>query len=132
MLRALAPQVRVYAVQAENACAQHDAIKGGAPLTRRPLPTLADGLATGQTYERTFATLRDGLADVVLVSEAEIAEAMRMVMRTTHNLVEGAAAAAFAGVSKLRSQLAGKTVAVVASGGNVDQETLRRVLNAEI
>lgn len=132
VMRELAPHVRIYAVQAANASAQHDAIKAGAPLTRRALPTLADGLATSQTYDVTFEALREGLSGVVLVSEGEIAEAMRMVMRTTHNLVEGAAAAPFAALAKLRAELAGKTVAVVASGGNVDQATLRRVLNCEI
>jgi threonine dehydratase len=76
--------------------------------------------------------LREGLADVVLVSEAEIAEAMRLVMRTTHNLIEGAAATPFAALAKLRAELEGKTVAVVASGGNVDQATLRRVINCQV
>jgi threonine dehydratase len=132
VLRELAPHVKVYAVQAANAPAQHDSIKAGVRMGRRASPTIADGLATGSSYALTFDALREGLSDVVLVSEAEIAEAMRMVMRTTHNLLEGAAAAPFAALSKLRSQLQDKTVAVVASGGNVDQATLRRVLNHEL
>lgn len=92
---------------------------------------MADGLATGSTYDLTYEALCEGLADVVLVSEAEIAQAMRLVMRTTHNMVEGAAAAAFAGLQKFRATLRGATVAVVASGANVDQQTLRRVLEGE-
>ena len=132
VMRELAPHVQIFAVQAANAPAQHDSIKSREPQVRRPLPTIADGLATGGTYELTFGALRDGLTDVLLVTEAEIADAMRTVMRATHNLIEGAAAAAFAGARKLHDQLRGATVAVVASGANVDRETLARVLNHEI
>jgi threonine dehydratase len=57
---------------------------------------------------------------------------MRILMNTTHNLVEGAGAAGCAGLMKLRGPLQGKTVAIIISGGNVDQATLRRVLAGEI
>jgi threonine dehydratase len=73
-----------------------------------------------------------GLTACITVSEAEIAEAMRVTMRTTHNLLEGSAGAAFAGLWKLRDELAHKTVAVVLSGSNIDQAVLRRVLNEEV
>jgi len=53
---------------------------------------------------------------------------VRMLIRTTHNLAEGAGAAGLAGLVALREQLAGKTVAVVLSGSNIDAATLRRVL----
>ena len=66
------------------------------------------------------------------VDDGQIAAALRLLLRTTHNLPEGAGAAGLAGVFALREELAGQTVAVVISGGNIDQETLRRVLNREI
>jgi threonine dehydratase len=72
------------------------------------------------------------LAGFVTVSEQEIAAALRLYLRTTHNLVEGAAAAALAGLIRLREQLAGKTVALVLSGSNIDEVTLRRVLSGDI
>jgi threonine dehydratase len=68
----------------------------------------------------------------VTVTEAELAEAVRLAHRATHTLVEGAGAAGLAGLLKLRDTLAGKTVGVVFSGGNIDQATLRRVLAGEI
>lgn len=126
--KALAPHVPVYAVQAERAPAQYESIKAGRMVHVPARETLADGLATSTAYALTFDTLCRGLAGVVTVSEDEIAEAMRIVIRTTHNLLEGGAGAAFAGLWRLRSELAGKTVAVVLSGANVDQATLRRVL----
>jgi len=64
----------------------------------------------------------------VKVDEAELAAAVRMLLRTTHNLAEGAGAAGLAGLVQLRKQLAGKTVAVVLSGANIDAATLRMVL----
>jgi threonine dehydratase len=94
--------------------------------------TFAEGLATRRAYELTLPALIDGLAGFVTVSDAELAEAMRTLLRTTHTLVEGAGAAGLAGLVKLREQLAGRTVAIVLSGANVDAPTLAKVLNREI
>jgi threonine dehydratase len=57
---------------------------------------------------------------------------MRLLLRTTHSLVEGAGAAGLAGLIVARDALAGRTVGIVLSGANVDQPTLRRVLNGEL
>jgi threonine dehydratase len=132
VLRQLAPHVEIYAVQAANASAQHDGLRAGHMVEKAVLPTLADGLATRTSYDLTFEAMFHGLTACITVTEAEIAEAMRVTMRTTHNLLEGAAGAAFAGLWKLKSELADKTVAVVLSGSNIDQDVLRRVLNGEV
>jgi threonine dehydratase len=76
----------------------------------------------------TWPVLLEGLAGFVKVDDAELAAAIRMLLRTTHNLAEGAGAAGLAGLVQLREQLAGKTVAVVLSGSNIDAATLRMVL----
>jgi threonine dehydratase len=94
--------------------------------------TFADGLATRGVYELTFAALREGLAGFVKVSEAAMADAVRLLLRTTHNLAEGAGAAGLAGLFALRESLAGKSVGICLSGSNIDQETLRRVMVREI
>ncbi|HVE78783.1 MAG TPA: threonine/serine dehydratase [Gemmatimonadaceae bacterium] len=130
--RALAPRARVYAVQAAGAAAQHDSWHAGRRVTVARAATFADGLATRSTYDLTFAALREGLAGFVTVSDAELAEAMRLLLRTTHNLVEGAGAAGLAALFRLREELAGCRVAIVLSGANVDEGTLRRVVNGEI
>jgi threonine dehydratase len=130
--RALRPGLPVYGVQAEGASAIHDSWKAGRPLSKPSAATFADGLATRNTYALTFEALREGLAGFVTVSEAELAEAVRLAHSATHTLVEGAGAAGLAGLLKLRDTLAGKTVGVVFSGGNIDQATLRRVLAGEI
>jgi threonine dehydratase len=132
VMRALRPEVEVYAVQAAGAAAIHDGWHAGTPVTRERADTFADGLATRSCYAATFAALREGLREFITVSDAEIAEALRLALRTTHNLVEGAAVGGLAGLRKLAPRLAGKTVAVVFTGGNIDDATLRAVMNREI
>ncbi|HJZ88464.1 MAG TPA: pyridoxal-phosphate dependent enzyme [Polyangia bacterium] len=130
--RALRPELPIYGVQAQRAAAIHDAWHAKRPLSKPSADTFADGLATRNTYELTFGPLCEGLAGFVAVSEAELAEAVRVLLRTTHNLAEGAGAAGLAGLLALREQLREKTVAIVISGGNIDEVTLRRVLTHEL
>jgi threonine dehydratase len=130
--RKLRPNVAVYGVQAEGAAAIHDSWHARTRLARDSADTFADGLATRATYDMTFDAMREGLAGFVAVSDAAIADAIRVLLRTTHNLAEGAGAAGLAGLFALRDQLAGKTVAIVLSGSNIDEPTLRRVLAREL
>ena len=129
---ALKPDARVYGVQAVGASAAHAGWVARRPMQTEKADTFADGLATRSTYEMTFQSLLDGLADFVTVTDAEIADAMRMLLRTTHTMVEPAGAAGLAGLRKLAPQLEGKRVGIVLSGGNVDALTLRRVLAGEV
>ena len=124
----LRPSVEVYGVQASAASAIHDSWHAKQRLTTATANTFADGLATRATYDMTWPALAEGLAGFVKVDEAELAAAVRMLLRTTHNLAEGAGAAGLAGLVQLREQLAGKTVAIVLSGANIDAATLRMVL----
>jgi len=130
--QAVKPGMPVYAVQAERASAAHDSWHAGRPISKTSADTFADGLATRNVYGMTFPALRSGLAGFVLVSEAEMAESVRLLLRTTHNLAEGAGAAGLAGLLKLRTHLADKNVGIILSGGNMDRETLGRVLSGEL
>jgi threonine dehydratase len=130
--RELAPKMKVYGVQTSGASAIHDSWHAGVPQPGSKAATFAEGVATRTPYELTFATLVDGLEDFVTVTDAELAEAIRMLIRTTHNLVEGAGAVGVAGALKLRARLEGKRVGVIFSGANLDSAVLRRILNREI
>jgi len=130
--RALRPGLPVYGVQAAGAAAIHDAWHLGRPVSHPAADTFADGLATRNTYPFTFGALQAGLTGFVTVTDAAIADALRLVLASTHTLVEGAGAAGLAGLLALGEELSGKTVAVVLSGANIDAETLRRVLAREI
>jgi threonine dehydratase len=130
--RELAPGLRVYGVQAAGAPAIHDSWHQRSVVRTNAANTFAEGVATRQPYSLTFATLREGLADFITVTDAELAEAIRVILKLTHNLVEGAGALGVAGALKLRDQLRGKRVGVILSGANIDTALLRRILNREI
>jgi threonine dehydratase len=130
--RAMRPGMLIYGVQAEGAPAIHDSWHKGVPVQGSSANTFADGLATRNTYELTFGPLLEGLSGFVKASEGAIADAVRILLRTTHNLAEGAGAAGLAGLLQLRDNLAGKSVGICISGGNIDQETLRKVLAREL
>ncbi|MFO0678946.1 MAG: threonine/serine dehydratase [Polyangiaceae bacterium] len=127
--RTLKPSLEVYGVQAEGASAIFESWKRGEIVVHDRADTFADGLATRRPYELTFPALQDGLRGFVTVSEAELAEAVRVLVKTTHNLAEGAGAAGLAGLVKLRPALAGKRVGVILSGANVASDVLARIMN---
>ncbi|MEK7239721.1 MAG: threonine/serine dehydratase [Gemmatimonadota bacterium] len=126
--RQLKPSLRVIAVQSEAAPAQYESWTRGTILRGRPVKTFAEGIATGQAYEGTFPTLKEGLADFILVTEAALADSLRELIRTTHNLPEGAAAGGLAGLRKVAAEYEGQKVGIVMCGGNIGVEALRVVL----
>lgn len=128
----LKPDAKVYGVQAVGASAAHAGWLARKPMQTERAETFADGLATRSTYEMTFPALLEGLADFVTVTDAQIADAMRMLLRTTHSMVEPAGAAGLAGLRVLAPKLEGKRVAIVLSGANVDSRTLQKVLSGEL
>jgi threonine dehydratase len=128
VLRALKPEARIIAVQAENASAIHDSWKAGSIVTTKTADTFADGLALRVPFALPFEIIRDQIDDIVLVSEEEIRDAVRLYLRATHNLAEGAGAAPLAAIKKMASELKGLDVVAVLSGGNIDAKTLRWVL----
>jgi threonine dehydratase len=91
--------------------------------------TFAEGMATRVTFDLTFGILQHELDDIVTLTEDELAEGVRLAVRATHNLAEGAGAAPLMAAMKLRDQLAGKKIVCVMSGGNIDTARLRKVLN---
>jgi threonine dehydratase len=89
---------------------------------------LADGIACRKPEEESLQFLLENLDHVVRVSEAEVAEAMHILFTDTHNVVEGAGAAALAAALKEKAKLQSKRVAVIATGANVDHDVFARVL----
>ncbi len=130
--RALRPALRIIGVQAAGAPAHHDSWHARAPRTTERADTFAEGVATRGTYELTLPTLLDGLADFVTVTDAETADAVRLILATTHHLVEGAGAMGVAAARQLAPALQGQHVGVVFCGANMDSAVLRRILNHEL
>ena len=90
--------------------------------------TFADGLAVRKPVPEAFAIYREAAARIVSVGEEQIAEAMRVYYTDTHNLAEGAGAAALAALIQEREAMAGKRVGVILSGGNVDRAVYAGVI----
>ncbi len=129
---AVRPALEVFAVQSSGARAQHDGWHDGRARAGEPARTFAEGVATGSTYELTFDALRAGLADFVLADDDEIAQSVRDLLRITHNLAEGAGATGLAGLRVLAPRLAGRTVGIIVSGGNLASATLEKLILAPV
>lgn len=130
--RELRPALRIIGVQAAGAAAAHDSWHAREPRTTTRADTFAEGVATRSSYQLTLPTLLSGLADFVTVTDAEIAEAVRLIVSCTHQLVEGAGAIGMAAALKMSGQLQGRSVGVVFCGANMDSGVLRRILNREL
>lgn len=125
---ALGLQTRVVGVVSTEAAAAKWSFEEGAILQTPSANTFADGLAVRRPIPAAFAIYRTGAERIVAVSEEEIAEAMRVYYTDTHNLAEGAGAAALAALIQERRAMAGKKVGVILSGGNVDRSVYARVI----
>ena len=125
--KAVDPRIAVVGVQSEAAPTAYTTWKERRPV-ELPMQTFAEGLATRTAFALPQAILQDALEDFVLVSEDEIRAAQRLMIEATRNLVEAAGAAPLAAALRLREQLAGRRVALVASGGNASREQLLDVL----
>ena len=89
---------------------------------------IADGLACRTPSLEALEIIWQNVARIVEVSENEIAEAMRAYFEDTHNMAEGAGAAALAGALKEKDALQSRHIGIVLTGGNVDRETYAAVL----
>ncbi|HEX5973162.1 MAG TPA: threonine/serine dehydratase [Gemmatimonadaceae bacterium] len=132
VVRSLRPELEVIGVQAAGAPAVHDSWHAREPRRTERAATFAEGVATRASYPLTLAPLVDGLADFITVTDAEIADAVRVILAATHHLVEGAGAMGFAAARTLAPRLQGKRVGIIFCGANMDTAVLRRILNREL
>jgi threonine dehydratase len=127
--RAINPAIQVIGVQSSAAPAAYLSWKERR-LVESTMETFAEGLATRTAFELPQRILWQYLDDFVLVSDPAIRQAIVLMLEKTHNLVEGAGAAPLAAALQLGDRLAGRKVALVASGGNISLATLRSALQA--
>ena len=126
--QAINPKVEIIGVQAERVAAFYTSWKQGEWVVIDTATTIADGLAARSVFKLPYVIMKDHIADVVLLSEEEILDGIRLALGVTHNLAEGAGAASLAAAVKIRDRLAGKKVALVMSGGNLDLAHLRQAI----
>jgi threonine dehydratase len=128
--RARNPRTKVIGVQAEGASAVSQSWRTGQWQETANAATWAEGVATRRPAEMTLELMRTVLDDVVLVSDDELRRACRLILEHTHNIAEGAGAAAMAAALKTRDQWSGKTVVGIISGGNLNLAQLPEILAA--
>lgn len=122
------PRIEVIGVQAERAPAACKSWRAK-QLLEDKMETAAEGLATRVAFELPQQIMWERLDDFVLVSEEEIRQAIVHYIEGAHTLAEGAGAASLAAALKLRERLAGRTVAIILSGGNITASQIRLALD---
>jgi threonine dehydratase len=122
------PATRIIGVQSELAPAVTLSWRQGRRVEMDTPRTFAEGMATRVPADMTLEIMRRHVHDMILVSDEELRESIRLLLRLTHNLAEGAGAASTAAALRMREQLAGKTVVGVLSGGNLDLRELARIV----
>lgn len=127
---ALGHRAEIVGVVSDRAPGYRLSFEAGRPIaTTTPADTFADGMAVRVPSPEALAIMREGVARIVEVDDDAIAEAARRLYRTTHNLAEGAGAAALAALTAERERWARRRAAVILSGGNIDRDWFRTVLD---
>ncbi len=127
-IKAARPEVRVIGVQAEALPAMQRALEVRSRVTLPPAPTIADGIAVRQVGELTLALASRCVDEVVTVTEEEMANAILLLLEIEKTVVEGAGATPLAALLNRRLGLAGRTVVLVLSGGNIDVTMISRII----
>ena len=128
---ALGLKTDIVGVQSAEAPAYALSFAAGHVVRTNSADTYADGMATRVPDEEALAVIAKGAARITLVNDEEIASAIRAYWTDTHNLAEGAGAAALAAAMKERSRLKGRKVGLVLSGGNIDFDLFQRWVASE-
>jgi len=126
---ALGHGVRIVGVVSRLAPSYALSLAAGQVVEAPATTVLADGMACRSPDPEALAILREHLDHIVQVGDDAVAAAMRMLFTDTHNVAEGAGAAALAGALQERAALQGQAVGLALSGGNVDAPVFARVLN---
>jgi threonine dehydratase len=126
--QALGVKTEIVGVVSAHARAYYDSFLRREVVVSPAGTRLADGIAVPAPDAVALELICANVSHVVMVTDDEVAAAMRAVFDDTHNIAEGAGAAAVAAMLKERDGLRGKRVAAVLSGGNVDREMFAEIL----
>jgi threonine dehydratase len=128
-LKAVSPETEIVGCWPQNSPVMYECLRAGKVVDVAELPTLSESTAGGLEPESvTLEVCRRAIDRCVLVSEAEILAAMRLILETEHWVIEGAAAVAVAAYLKEAPRYQGKTAAIVLCGRNVSPEVLGRLI----
>jgi threonine dehydratase len=123
------PNVKVFGVEPEGADTMHRSFKSGKPEGIDKVRTIADSLGAPHAAPYSFALCRRYVDELAMVTDDQLRAAMRLLFRGAKLAVEPAGAAATAALcGPLRERLAGKNVAIIVCGANIDAETFSRLI----
>lgn len=125
---ALGLRTRVVGVVSDRAPMYALSFAARRPVSHPVTTHLTDGLACRTPHEVALQFILRGVERVVQVSDAEVGAAMRALFSDTHNVAEGAGAAALAALMQERASLRGRRAGIILSGGNVDRAMFAEVL----
>ena len=126
-VKQMSPHTAVYVVEPEGADSLYRSMQAGSPQAIDAVRTIADSLGAPRCEPYSFALNRQFVDEVVLVTDEQIRQAMRLLFRSAKLAVEPAGAAALAALMfPLRTRLEGKSVGIVVCGANIDPETFAR------
>ncbi len=121
-------KTKVIAVVSENANCYKLSVEAGRAIETNSARTFADGMAVRVPHPDALEIISRGVDEVVEVSDDEVADAIRLYYRTTHNVAEGAGAAPLAALMQQREAMRGKRAGVILCGGNIDTGWMETVL----
>ena len=119
----------IIGVVAENAPAYSLSLKSGRLISTNSANTIADGLACRVPNDTALDIMKKSVSRIVEVSENQIRSAIKCFFTDTHNVAEGAGAAALAALLKEKQKMGSKRVAIILTGGNIDNSVYQDVLN---
>jgi threonine dehydratase len=126
------PECAVYGVEPRGADSMRRSLDAGEPVAIEEVRTIADSLGAPYAEAYSFGVIRDRVDDVVLVDDDEIRASMRIMFSDAKLVTEPASAAPYAAVcGPLRGRVAGKKVALLVSGSNIDLDTFARYLKED-
>ena len=125
-------KTRIVGVVAQKANAYALSFENGTLTATNSADSFADGMAVRIPHPQALETILKGAERIVEVSEQQMAQAVRLYYTHTHNIAEGAGAAALAALMSERDKMQGKRVAVILSGGNIDMDLYQKILREEI
>ena len=129
---ALGLRTQIVGVVSENARAAKLSCEAGKCIETNSAKTIADGMAVRVPVPEALEIYSRGAERIVAVSEEEVAKAVRIYFRATHNVAEGAGAAPLAALLKESGRMAGREVGLILSGGNIDTGWFTEILDGRI
>lgn len=127
-IKNLNPKIKVYGVEAEGAQSMRNALDKGKPVKLDKMTTIADGIAVKTPSQLTFDATKAYVDDILVVSDAEIAHSLYLLLQRAKILAEPAGVAALAAVLHKKISFKGRKVVPVISGGNINTGLLEQIL----